>query len=816
MGLPLACRIASQGARVFACDVNAAVCDSINNGQCPFDEPGLDVVLKNAVVAGRLHATTDTATAVSQCSVVIVIVPVLLTETNEADTSIIRRVTEDIARGLKKGSMVSYETTLPVGTTRSFAPLLETSGLKAGEDFDLVFSPERVKSQLVMERLSENPKVVGGVNEKSAARAAEFYKKYLGAPVINVGSLEASEFVKLAGMVYRDVNIALANELARYASAVGVNIDQVIAAANTDGEATILSPGIGVGGHCTPVYPYFLMNDAARRGVSAELAGASRLINDQQPAFMIDQVEENWGLLKQQKVLILGLAFRPQVKESICSPAFLLRDELIRRGAQVYLQDPLYTADELSAYGFEAWTEKRLPPVVILNTAHNQFKQMQLNDLAKSGCQVFVDGRNIFSAEQISSSGLVYIGIGRAASASRAGTDARPHQRIPIIRPQLGNAESQAAASVISSGWIMQGPRVQELEKQFAAYAGADFACAVSSGTAALHLALLAAGVQAGDEVITVSHSFIATANSIRYCGAVPVFVDIDPGTFNIDVNQIEDSITDKTKAILCVHQMGMPCDLRAILELRMRYPNIRIIEDAACAIGSEIIGQGEWQRIGRPHADMACFSFHPRKLLTTGDGGMITTANPEFDRLCRQLRNHGLEGASYERLGYNYRLTDVQAAIGIKQLARLHTLIPNRRKKVELYKTILGQIAGVRLPEEPEWARSNWQSFCIRFDSEADRSHVARALDTHGVDSRAGIMCAHREPAYSIEPWRCGSATIETSAVASKSVLHKSEICQDTSLILPLYESLTYEEIHHICGIVKQALVPASTSREQ
>src|SRR5262249_41995472 len=213
---------------------------------------------------------------------------------------------------------------------------------------------------------------------------------------------------------------------------------------------------------------------------------------------------------------------------------------------------------------------------------------------------------------------------------------------IPIIRPLMDEREADAVRRVILSGWITQGPEGAAFEREFAELVGAPYACAVSSCTTALHLALLAIGVGQGDEVVTVSHSYIATANAIRYCGALPVFVDIEEDSFNIDPALVEAAVTDRTKAILCVHQMGMPCDLSAILEIARRH-SLTLVEDAACSIGSEIQWLGQWQRIGRPHGDIACFSFHPRKIVSTGDGGMITTANPEWDHRFRLLRQHGM-----------------------------------------------------------------------------------------------------------------------------------------------------------------------------
>ena len=393
-----------------------------------------------------------------------------------------------------------------------------------------------------------------------------------------------------------------------------------------------------------------------------------------------------------------------------------------------------------------------------------------------------------------------------------------PKDFVPVARPHLGQEEVSAAGRAILSGWVTQGPEVAAFEWEFAAFVGTPHACAVSSGTTALHLALLAVGVGPGDEVITVSHSYIATANSIRYCGARPVFVDIDPRTFNMDPEQIEPAISERTRAILCVHQMGMPCDLKAILEIARKH-KISVVEDAACAVGSEIQWQGQWEKIGRPHADVACFSFHPRKLLTTGDGGMLTTADPEVDLKFRLWRQHGMSVPdtvrhssrevlfeSYPELGFNYRLTDIQAAIGREQLKRIPEAIAQRRGLATRYRELLADIPGLVLPAEPEWAHSNWQSYCVRLPEKANQRAVMQHMLDAGIATRRGIMCAHLEPAYH-DPatWRC--AQLGCKSGGSCPNLAESERAQREGVILPLFSEMTEEQQSQVSVALRQAL---------
>jgi nucleotide sugar dehydrogenase len=347
--------------------------------------------------------------------VVVVIIPVLLTPEKTADLSIIAEVTRQIAAALGPGMMVSYETTLPVGTTRNYLrPMLESSGWKAGVDFDLVFSPERVKSRLVMKHLKTVPKIVGGVSDASAARAQEFYATYLQAPVINVRTLEAAEFAKLAGMVYRDVNIAVANELAAYAEQAGLNFADVVRAANTDGECYLLNPGIGVGGHCTPVYPYFILEDARNRHIPMLLMAEARRMNDRQASHALDRLEDAGVEVSGARVLILGLGFRPEVKEHTLSPAFQIRDEGLKRRATVYLHDPLYSADEIARHGFEFWdlAKRDWPEIVILNTAHRAYADANFAQWRGRGVRYVVDGRNLWDGKRVAAAGLMYLAPG--------------------------------------------------------------------------------------------------------------------------------------------------------------------------------------------------------------------------------------------------------------------------------------------------------------------------------------------------------------------------------------------------------------------
>jgi len=374
-------------------------------------------------------------------------------------------------------------------------------------------------------------------------------------------------------------------------------------------------------------------------------------------------------------------------------------------------------------------------------------------------------------------------------------------KNIPIARPSFSSQEERAVVEVLRSGWVSQGPRVAEFERRFAEYVGAAQGVAVSSCTTALHLALLAAGIKPGDEVLCPSLSFIATANSIAYAGATPVFVDIDRFTYNMDPASIERSITPRTRAILVVHQIGLPSPLAEICDVASSHDLI-VIEDAACAIGSEYKGR----RIGLPHTSMACFSFHPRKILTTGEGGMITTADDELAARLRKLRQHSMTVSdlarhsssqvvmeSYDEVGYNYRMTDLQAAIGLAQLERLDEMLAGRRRLASRYSKRLSQFEWLAPPLESADCHHNFQSYMVQLKSNAPitRDRLMQELLNRGVSTRRGVMAIHREPPYRHEKWN--------------NRLPQTNVVADTTIILPLFHTMTEEEVNYVIECLDQ-----------
>lgn len=410
---------------------------------------------------------------------------------------------------------------------------------------------------------------------------------------------------------------------------------------------------------------------------------------------------------------------------------------------------------------------------------------------------------------------------------------------IAFARPWLGEEEIALVAETIRSGWIMQGPQVAAFESEFATTVGAAGAVAVSNCTTALQLALTAVGVKFGDVVITASHSFIATGNSIRACGAEPVFVDIDPLTLNIAPEALERCLVEdfierdgalwyrhvdrlavgespltraaaprgRLTALLVVHQAGVAADLGALLPLARRY-GLPVIEDAACALGSEVSldGGATFAPIGRPHADLACFSFHPRKVITTGEGGMVTAAGSAHERLVRLMREHGMTHSTANRdsqsgvviedylvTGHNFRLTDIQAAIGRVQLGRLPAIIARRGIIGGWYAERLAALSGVSAPFAPAYARVNHQSYIVRLDDPSRQLPVMRKMKELGIATRIGITCIHRQIPYH-DAWPVGA-------------LPHSERAREDSIILPMHPLMTEDEVDRVVASIATAL---------
>jgi len=363
---------------------------------------------------------------------------------------------------------------------------------------------------------------------------------------------------------------------------------------------------------------------------------------------------------------------------------------------------------------------------------------------------------------------------------------------VPFAKPWFGGGETEAVGEVLASGWLTQGPRVEEFERAFAARVGAPEAVATTNCTTALQLSLYVSGVGPGDEVIVPSLSFIATANAVWQCGATPIFADIDPATCNLDPASAERAITRRTKAIMPVHQVGLPADMDAFALLADRH-GLAIVEDAACAIGAE--------HQGRPIGslgNLTCFSLHPRKVITCGEGGMIAVSDPLVAERLRRLRQHAMDKSALDRhaadrvvvehypeRGWNARMTDLQAAVGLKQLEVLETILAERRRLAERYNELLGGMPTVETPKDPDYARRTWQSYPVRVLAEAGVSaaDLMDALLHDGVATRRGIMAIHHEVSYA----NCAGPLPHTDKAAEEFVL------------LPLFPGLTEEQQDHV-----------------
>lgn len=414
IGLPLAVQYASHGRRVIGCDINPQVVETVNAGQSHVqEEPELATEVADLVNKGLLSATANTTEAVRQVRVVVVIVPVLVDIQHEVNFEAIDAATVALGAGLQPGTLVIYETTVPVGTTmQRFRRILERcSNLKAGLDFYLAYSPERVSSGHIFRDLRTYPKIVGGIDEKSTAVAVSFYRSVLDAEIITMASTDEAEFVKLIETTYRDVNIALANEFACFADTHGLDVAVAIAAANTQPYSHIHSPGVGVGGHCIPVYPYFLLAGADETSM-LKLPRSARQINDEMAAYAVERIEAVMGSLVDCSVLILGVAYRSDVHECAFTCTKLLQNVLLECGATVYVDDPLFSESELSSLGYTPLPSGRKNEVraILLQAAHRAYQSFDFRQFAR--CQVVLDGRRAFQRERIESLGIHYIAIG--------------------------------------------------------------------------------------------------------------------------------------------------------------------------------------------------------------------------------------------------------------------------------------------------------------------------------------------------------------------------------------------------------------------
>jgi dTDP-4-amino-4,6-dideoxygalactose transaminase len=373
--------------------------------------------------------------------------------------------------------------------------------------------------------------------------------------------------------------------------------------------------------------------------------------------------------------------------------------------------------------------------------------------------------------------------------------------RINVMKPWLGADEVAAVTSAIESGWIAQGPRVAEFESAFARAMQTEHAVALSSCTTALHLSLVVAGIGPGDDVVVPSFSFIATANAAVYVGARPIFADVDPLTGNLTAGSVAAALTPATRAVIVVDQCGVPVDLVPIRDLCDPL-GIIVVEDAACGAGSRYRGRP----VGAG-ADIAAWSFHPRKILTTGEGGMLTTSRADWAERARQLREHGMSISAAERhrstlppaeryleVGYNYRMTDLQGALGLVQLRKLDEVILRRRELAAVYHRQLAKVAGLRCVTDPYGGEGNYQAFWVEVGPEypLEREQLIEKLAASEISARRGVMAAHRHPAYADRDY--GNAALSIT-----------ERLTDHTLILPLYHEMTAAEQQRVIDVLQQ-----------
>ena len=413
IGQAIAAHILKQNINVTAVDTNTELPIIFKKRGYATSEPGVGEILNTAYNDDRLVITNDYA-SVKDCDAIIVAIPLLIDAQKKVmDTPFLDTI-EKIAPFAKDKLPVIIETSVPVGFSRGkVIPAFEAAGKRHGADYLLAHSPERIKSGTMLEQLKQIPKIIGGISGEATERAFEIYEMFFDENLLyKVESIEAAEMVKLAGMIYRDVNIALSNQLAQFADAEGIKFTDLIPLINTDREAGLLQPGIGVGGHCTPVYPYFMIENFKESGLDFTLAAQSRMINDRMTDYAISLVKDR---VKAKKALLLGLSFRPNVKEDSLSVTYRLNEALVACGFEVTVHDVEYSVEEIAAKGFTPANEiyNSKAEVVFLVTMHKEYYHLDFEKLSRQGTRVFVDGRNSINRNAVEKAGISYFGIGR-------------------------------------------------------------------------------------------------------------------------------------------------------------------------------------------------------------------------------------------------------------------------------------------------------------------------------------------------------------------------------------------------------------------
>lgn len=409
----MAAHMLEAGVRVLAIDSNRFMMAGFRE-RYESVEPGVESIIQQALQSGQLQLSSEYAEAAGS-EAIILCIPLLVNDAQRVDKEPFLECVEQLVPALRNQTLLLVETSVPVGFCRKQIQLvLSNAGLVHEHDYFLAASPERIKSGTMLQQLQQIPRVLGGLTESAGKQALSIYRLFFREEqLVLLPSVEAAEFTKLAGMVYRDINIALSNQLAIFAQSLGIDLVELIPLINADREAALLQPGIGVGGHCTPVYPYFMMENFREAGLNFSLAAEGRRINESMAQFAWSQLKLN---LQHKEVLILGLAFRPQVKEDALSVSYALRNLLSAEGVKITLHDPYYTVDEIEEKGFTPCTDiySTTAEAVILVTMHDMYNAIDWEKLAAGSVRWVLDGRNQLDREKISTAGLHYIGIGRS------------------------------------------------------------------------------------------------------------------------------------------------------------------------------------------------------------------------------------------------------------------------------------------------------------------------------------------------------------------------------------------------------------------